>query len=144
MSYERRADHGQINGRGRTRIRGRGGAGVVVVVQMNHVNRRLIETGQTMGDWSGFPVKGGFQKSAPNNLSKAVSVAEVIVWCPLWPVGRAWTTVVAFVRRVWLSRGFVGSSFALHPRSRRLWVRSFRIASVEPAFSPNRDPASPY
>ncbi len=47
--------------------------------------------------------------------------------------------VVAFVHGEWdeasvlLSRGFVGSSSTLCPRSRRFWVRSFWIASVEPA-----------
>ncbi len=41
--------------------------------------------------------------------------------------------IVAFVRRewdgasVWLSRGFVGSSSALRPRSRRFRIRSFRL-----------------
>ena len=46
---------------------------------------------------------------------------------------------VAFVRRerggasVCLSRGVVGSSFALRPRSRRFRIRSFWTASVEPA-----------
>ncbi len=34
---------------------------------------------------------------------------------------------------VWLSRGFVGSSSTLRPCSHRFWVRSFWIASVEPA-----------
>ncbi len=52
--------------------------------------------------------------------------------------------VITFVRRerhglsVWLSMGIVGSSSALEPRSRRFWVRSFRIASVKPA---DRHPA---
>ena len=47
--------------------------------------------------------------------------------------------VVAFVRRewdgasVWLSRGFVGSSSALRPRSSCFRVRFFWTASVEPA-----------
>ncbi len=61
-------------------------------------------------------------------------------WCGVFAARPSlFPQAVAFARRewdgasVWLSRGFVGSSSALRPRSRRFRVRSFRMALVEPA-----------